>query len=166
MGKIYDSMTGLIGKTPLVRLRNIEKDCGCAGHLLAKLERNNPGGSAKDRVALRMVLDAEKAGKLHPGDTIIEPTSGNTGIGLSAVAAARGYKAVIIMPDTMSIERIKLMKAYGAKVVLTPGALGMKGSIDRAEELKKEIPGSIVAGQFVNPSNPAAHYDTTGPEIR
>lgn len=165
MAEIFDSMIDLIGKTPLVRLKKLEERFGCEGHLLAKLERGNPGGSVKDRVALRMVLDAERAGRLHPGDTIIEPTSGNTGIGLSAVAAARGYKAVIIMPDSMSVERVRLMKAYGAEVVLTPGILGMKGTLDKAEELQQEIPGSMVAGQFVNPSNSTAHYETTGPEI-
>ncbi len=165
MAEIFDSMIDLIGKTPLVRLKKLEERFGCEGHLLAKLERGNPGGSVKDRVALRMVLDAEQAGRLHPGDTIIEPTSGNTGIGLSAVAAARGYKAVIIMPDSMSVERVRLMKAYGAEVVLTPGKLGMQGTLDKAEELQKEIPGSMVAGQFVNPSNSTAHYETTGPEI-
>lgn len=165
MAHIYDSMTELIGHTPLLRLHNIEAAYGCKAHLLAKLERSNPAGSAKDRIALRMIDDAVAAGKLASGGTIIEPTSGNTGIGLAAVAAARGYRTVIIMPDTMSIERVKLMKAFGAEVILTPGKEGMKGCIEKAEELHAAAPGSIIAGQFDNPSNSAAHFDTTGPEI-
>lgn len=165
MANIYESMTEMIGRTPMLRLHQIEDTYHCAAKLIAKLERANPAGSAKDRIALNMVLDAEKRGVLRPGATIIEPTSGNTGIGLCAVAAARGYSAIIVMPDTMSVERIKLMKAYGAEVVLTPGKLGMKGSLDKAEELQKQTPGSMIAGQFANPSNPAAHYATTGPEI-
>ena len=162
---IYDSMTELIGHTPMLRLHKVEETYDCGAKIIAKLERSNPGGSAKDRIALRMILDAEKTGKLLPGATIIEPTSGNTGIGLAAVAAARGYTAVIIMPDTMSIERVKLMQAYGAKVILTPGKEGMMGCVKKAEELRDEIPGSMIAGQFDNPSNSSAHFDTTGPEI-
>lgn len=165
MSNIYTSVAQLIGHTPLVELCNIEKNDGLHVRLLAKLEGANPAGSAKDRVALSMIDDAERRGILKPGSTIIEPTSGNTGIGLCAVAAARGYKCVIVMPDTMSIERQKLMSAYGADLVLTPGKLGMAGAIARAEELSREIPGSFVAGQFENPTNPDAHYRTTGPEI-
>ena len=165
MSRIYSSALELIGGTPLVQLQNIEKETGCKARLLAKIEGANPGGSAKDRVALNMVLEAEKAGLLPPGGTVIEPTSGNTGIGLSMVCACRGYKAIIVMPDTMSIERQKLMKAYGAEVVLTPGKLGMQGAIEKAEALKTEIPGSMIAGQFDNPANPGAHYAATGPEI-
>ena len=165
MAKIYGDLTELIGNTPLVELKNIEKREGLGARLLAKLEYLNPAGSAKDRIARAMIGDAERAGRLKPGGVIIEPTSGNTGIGLAAVAAAKGYRTVIVMPDSMSVERCLLMKAYGAELVLTPGAKGMAGAIERAEELAKELPGSIVAGQFVNPANPAAHYATTGPEI-
>ncbi len=165
MSQIFSSALELIGHTPLVQLQNIEKETGCKARLLAKIEGANPGGSAKDRVGFNMILEAEKSGSLQPGGTVIEPTSGNTGIGLSMVCACRGYKAIIVMPDTMSIERQKLMKAYGAEVVLTPGKLGMQGAIDKAEALQKEIPGSIIAGQFDNPANPAAHYAATGPEI-
>lgn len=165
MGKIYTSVDQLIGGTPLLELCRIEKKYNLKAKLLAKLEYLNPAGSVKDRVAKSMIDDAEKRGLLKPGATIIEPTSGNTGIGLAAVAAARGYKAVIVMPDTMSAERRKLMVAYGAELVLTDGKLGMSGAVAMAEELSAEIPGSIVAGQFVNPANPAAHIETTGPEI-
>jgi cysteine synthase A len=163
--KIYASVDELIGGTPLLELKNYEKLHGLQATIAAKLEFLNPAGSAKDRVAKYMLDDAEARGLLKPGATIIEPTSGNTGIGLCAVAAARGYRAVIVMPDSMSKERITLMKAYGAEVVLTPGALGMKGCIDKAEELKASAPGSFIPGQFVNPANPAAHFATTGPEI-
>ena len=163
--KIYGSVDELIGGTPLLELKNYEKLHGLEATIAAKLEFLNPAGSAKDRVAKYMLDDAEARGLLKPGATIIEPTSGNTGIGLCAVAAARGYRAVIVMPDSMSKERITLMKAYGAEVVLTPGALGMKGCIDKAEELKAAAPGSFIPGQFVNPANPAAHFATTGPEI-
>lgn len=156
---IYPSAQALIGGTPLVRLSRL------APNLLAKLESKNPGGSAKDRVALSMLDDAERSGLLPPGGTVIEPTSGNTGIGLSLMAALRGYKAIIVMPDSMSPERIALMRAYGAEVILTPGALGMSGAIAEAERIHAATPGSIVAGQFENPANPAAHYRTTGPEI-
>ena len=159
--KIYGSISELVGKTPLLELKNIKT----RARLLAKLEYFNPAGSVKDRVALEMIEDAEKNGKLKKGSTIIEPTSGNTGIGLAAIAAAKGYNVIITMPDTMSKERIALMKAYGAKLVLTDGKLGMKGAIEKAEELSKEIEGSIVAGQFTNPANPKAHEKTTGPEI-
>lgn len=162
---IYNNVIDLIGKTPLVELQNIEKEYNLEAKLVAKVEFFNPAGSAKDRVALRMIEDAEKKGLLKPGATIIEPTSGNTGIGLACVAAVKGYKAIMVLPETMSVERQLLLKAYGAKVVLTEGAKGMQGAIDKAEQLHKEIDNSIVAGQFVNPSNPDAHYDTTGPEI-
>lgn len=165
MAHIFDSVLETIGYTPLVRLHRVEEAYGCRARLLAKVERGNPGGSVKDRAALRMVEDAEQKGILKAGSTIIEPTSGNTGIGLCVVAAARGYRAVIIMPDSMSVERINLMRAYGAEVILTPGALGMQGAVEKAEELQAATPGSIIAGQFVNPSNSAAHYDTTGPEL-
>jgi len=165
MSNIHSSVSQLIGRTPLLELTNIEKAENLSARLLAKLECFNPAGSAKDRVGLSMIEDAEAKGLLKPGSTIIEPTSGNTGIGLCCVAAARGYNCIIVMPDSMSVERQKLMTAYGAKLVLTPGALGMSGAIAKAEELKKEIPGSIIAGQFVNPANPDAHYRTTGPEI-
>ena len=165
MSRIYASADQLIGHTPLLEMTHLEKKYGLKARVLAKLEYLNPAGSVKDRVAKAMIEDAEKRGLLRPGYTIIEPTSGNTGIGLCAVAAARGYKAVIVMPDTMSVERRMTMKAYGAELVLTPGAKGMAGAIAKAEELQKEIPDSIVAGQFVNPANPAAHYATTGPEI-
>lgn len=162
---IYKSIDELIGNTPLLELNNIKKDFALNSTILAKLEFFNPGGSAKDRIARAMIDDYENSGKLTKGGTIIEPTSGNTGIGLSAICASRGYKAIIVMPDTMSVERIQLMKAYGAEVVLTEGKLGMNGAIKKAEELSKEIENSIIAGQFVNPANPRAHYLSTGPEI-
>ena len=165
MRNICRSIDELIGRTPLLELTNTEKKENLQAKVLAKLEAMNPAGSAKDRVALAMINDAEVRGVLQPGGTIIEPTSGNTGIGLSCIAAARGYRAVIVMPDSMSPERIKLMRAYGAEVVLTPGELGMGGAIAKAEELAKELPGSFIAGQFENPANAKAHYDTTGPEI-
>lgn len=165
MGKVYTSVDQLIGKTPLLELCNIERAENLAARLLVKLESFNPGGSAKDRIGKAMIDDAEAHGLLKPGSVIIEPTSGNTGIGLSSVGAARGYRVIIIMPDSMSRERRVLMKAYGAELVLTPGALGMQGAIDKAEELAKEIPGSFIPGQFVNPANPAIHEATTGPEI-
>ena len=165
MAKIYRSIEELIGRTPLVELSNLAKKLELNATLLAKVEALNPGGSAKDRVAKRMVEDAEKAGILKAGATIIEPTSGNTGIGLAVMAAARGYRAIIVMPDSMSMERRLLMTAFGAELVLTEGAKGMTGAIEKAEELAKEIPNSFIPGQFDNPSNPAAHYETTGPEI-
>lgn len=165
MSKIYDRIDELVGKTPLVRLNNIERAHGLRARLLAKLELFNPGGSVKDRVAVSMINDAERRGILKLGSVIIEPTSGNTGIGLCAVAAARGYRTIIVMPETMSEERKMLMRAYGAELVLTEGKLGMKGAIARAEELSREIDGAFLAGQFVNPENPNAHYLTTGPEI-
>lgn len=165
MSNIYTSADQLIGKTPLLELTNIEKDLGLEARVLAKLEYFNPAGSVKDRVALAMINEAEKAGKLVPDSVIIEPTSGNTGIGLAAVAAARGYRIIIVMPDTMSVERRQLMKAYGAELVLSEGAKGMSGAIAKADELAAEIPNSFIPGQFVNPANPKAHYDTTGPEI-
>ena len=162
---IKENISELIGRTPLVRLANIEKEYGLQACILAKLESANPAGSAKDRIALEMIDAAEAAGLLPPGGTVIEPTSGNTGIGIAAICASRGYKAIIIMPNTMSVERCRLIKAYGAELILTPGELGMKGAVDMAENMRKNIPGSIIAGQFVNPANPAAHYRTTGPEI-
>ena len=165
MAKIYKSIEELIGRTPLLELSNLAKKLELNATLLAKVEALNPGGSAKDRVAKRMVEDAEKAGILKAGATIIEPTSGNTGIGLAVMAAARGYRAIIVMPDSMSMERRLLMTAFGADLVLTEGAKGMTGAIEKAEELAKEIPNSFIPGQFDNPSNPAAHYETTGPEI-
>ena len=165
MARIYRSIEEMIGGTPLLQLGNYGKKHGLKANLLAKVEAMNPGGSAKDRVAKRMVEDAERAGILKEGATIIEPTSGNTGIGLAVMAAARGYRAIIVMPDTMSIERRLLMTAFGAELVLTEGQKGMAGAIERAEELAKEIPDSFIPGQFDNPSNPAAHYDSTGPEI-
>lgn len=165
MSKIYTSADQLIGRTPLLELTNIEKKYGLKAKILAKLEYFNPAGSAKDRVALQMINDAEEAGVLKPDATIIEPTSGNTGIGLASIAAARGYRIIIVMPDSMSVERRLLMKAYGAELVLTPGAQGMSGAIAKAEELAREIPGSFIPSQFTNPSNPKAHLLTTGPEI-
>ena len=162
---IYSSVDQLIGHTPLLELTNIEKEYALPARLVAKVESFNPAGSVKDRVALSMILAAEAEGKLTPGATIIEPTSGNTGIGLCAVAAARGYKAIIVMPDTMSVERQLLMKAYGAELVLTDGKGGMAAAISKADELAAAIPNAIVAGQFINPANPAAHEATTGPEI-
>jgi cysteine synthase A len=166
MADIKESALELIGRTPLLKLNNYSKNAGVTGAtILAKLEYLNPAGSVKDRVALSMIEDAEKSGKLKPGATIIEPTSGNTGIGLAAVAAAKGYRAILTLPDTMSVERRNLLKAYGAEIVLTEGAKGMKGAIAKAEELEKEIEGAIILGQFVNPANPAIHRKTTGPEI-
>ena len=165
MSHIYTSADQLIGRTPLLELTHIEKKFGLNARVLAKLEYFNPGGSVKDRVALAMIDDAEAKGALKPGSVIIEPTSGNTGIGLASVAAARGYRVIIVMPDTMSVERRMLMKAYGAELVLTEGAKGMAGAIAKADELAAQTPNSFVAGQFVNPANPAAHRATTGPEI-
>lgn len=165
MSKIYTSADQLIGKTPLLELVHIEEANNLKARILAKLEYFNPAGSVKDRIAKAMLDEAEKTGKLGPGSVIIEPTSGNTGIGLAAVAAARGYRIIIVMPETMSVERRQLMKAYGAELVLTEGAKGMKGAIEKAQELSKEIPGSFIPGQFVNPANPKAHRETTGPEI-
>ena len=165
MANIYEGTLELIGHTPLVEFKHIEKKFGLEARLLAKLEYFNPAGSVKDRIAKEMIEQAEKDGKLKPGSTIIEPTSGNTGIGLASVAAARGYKIMIVMPDTMSIERRQLMKAYGAELVLTDGSKGMPGAIAKANELAEEIPNSFIPGQFVNPANPKVHFDTTGPEI-
>ena len=162
---IYTSADQLIGGTPLLELSHIEKKENLQAKVLVKLEYFNPAGSVKDRIAKAMIDDAEKKGLLKPGSVIIEPTSGNTGIGLAAVAAARGYRIILTMPDTMSVERRQLLKAYGAEIVLTEGAKGMKGAIAKADELAKEIPGAFIPGQFVNPANPAAHYATTGPEI-
>lgn len=165
MAHIYTSADQLIGKTPLLALTNIENSLHLKAHILAKLEYFNPSGSVKDRIAKTMIDEAERTGKLHPDSVIIEPTSGNTGIGLAAVAAARGYRIIIVMPETMSVERRQLMQAYGAELVLTEGAKGMKGAIAKAHELAEEIPDSFIPGQFINPANPKAHYDTTGPEI-
>lgn len=165
MAKIYTSADQLIGRTPLLELTHLEQEYGLKAKLYAKLEYFNPAGSVKDRVAKMMLDDAEKEGKLKKDSVIIEPTSGNTGIGLASVAAARGYRIIIVMPDTMSVERRQLMKAYGAELVLSEGAKGMKGAIAKANELAEEIPNSFIPGQFVNPSNPKAHYETTGPEI-
>ena len=165
MKKVFTSAEQLIGKTPLLELCNIEKEYGLKAKLFAKLEYLNPAGSVKDRTAKWMIDDAEKAGKLKAGSVIIEPTSGNTGIGLALISAVRGYRLIIVMPDTMSMERRQIMKAYGAELVLTDGKLGMKGAIAKAKELAKEIPDSFIPGQFVNPANAQAHIDTTGPEI-
>ena len=165
MSKIYTSMDQLIGHTPLLELTHIENERGLKARVLAKLEYFNPAGSVKDRIAKRMIEDAESKGMLRPGSAIIEPTSGNTGIGLAAVAAARGYRTILVMPETMSVERRKLMKAYGAELILTEGAKGMKGAIEKAQALAKEMPNAFVPGQFSNPANPEVHYETTGPEI-
>ena len=165
MSHIYTSADQLIGRTPLLELTHLEKKYGLKARILAKLEYLNPAGSVKDRIARAMIDDAEARGLLHEGSVIIEPTSGNTGIGLASVAAARGYRVIIVMPETMSVERRQLMKAYGAELVLTEGTKGMKGAIAKADELAREIPGSFVPGQFVNAANPKAHFDTTGPEI-
>ena len=165
MSKIYNDVTELMGNTPLIHFKRLEEKYGLKATILAKVESFNPAGSVKDRVGKMIIEEAEKEGKLLPGGTIIEPTSGNTGIGLASVAAIRGYKLIIVIPDTMSVERRNIIKAYGAEIVLTDGKLGMAGAISKAEELNKEIPGSIIAGQFVNPANPKAHFVSTGPEI-
>ncbi|MBQ5664777.1 MAG: cysteine synthase A [Akkermansia sp.] len=163
--KIYSSVSELVGRTPLLEVANYSRTHQLCARLLLKLEMHNPAGSVKDRVARNIISEAEASGRLQPGGTIVEPTSGNTGIGLAAIGCARGYRVILTMPDTMSVERRNIVKAYGAEVVLTPGSLGMQGSVDKAEELAASIPGAIVAGQFCNPANPAAHYATTGPEI-
>ena len=163
--KIYKAVSELVGHTPLLEVQNYSRAHGLKARLFLKMEMNNPAGSVKDRVALSIIEEAEASGRLQPGGTIVEPTSGNTGIGLASIGCTRGYRVILTMPDTMSVERRNLVKAYGAEVVLTPGALGMQGSVDKAEELARTIPGAIVAGQFSNPANPAAHYATTGPEI-
>ena len=163
--KIYKAVSELVGHTPLLEVQNYSRAHGLKARLFLKMEMNNPAGSVKDRVALSIIEDAEASGRLQPGGTIVEPTSGNTGIGLASIGCTKGYRVILTMPDTMSVERRNLVKAYGAEVVLTPGALGMQGSVDKAEELARTIPGAIVAGQFSNPANPAAHYATTGPEI-
>ncbi|MBR0221805.1 MAG: cysteine synthase A [Synergistaceae bacterium] len=165
MSKIYTSVSQLVGRTPLLELKNIEAKLNLKAKILAKLEYFNPAGSVKDRIALAMIDEAERIGKLDKSSVIIEPTSGNTGVGLAAIAASRGYRVIIVMPDSMSIERRQLMTAYGAELVLTEGSKGMKGAVAKAEELAKEINNSFIAGQFVNPANPKAHYETTGPEI-
>ena len=165
MAKIYKNAAELVGNTPLLEVGNLEKELGLEARILVKLEYFNPAGSVKDRVAREIIEDAEKSGKLKPGATIIEPTSGNTGIGLASIAAAKGYRLIIVMPETMSVERRNIIKAYGAEIVLSEGAKGMPGAIAKAEEIQKETPGSIIAGQFVNPANPQAHRKTTGPEI-
>ena len=165
MAKIYNSITELIGKTPILKANNFIKSKNVNANILTKLEYFNPAGSVKDRIAKNMIEDAEAKGILKPGATIIEPTSGNTGIGLASAAAAKGYKAILTMPETMSIERRNLLKAYGAEIVLTDGTKGMKGAIAKADELKNEIENAVILGQFVNPANPQVHYDTTGPEI-
>ncbi len=162
---VYTSIKEVIGKTPLLNLKNIEKDEGCGAKIYGKLEAVNPAGSIKDRAALSMIREAEKAGILKPGGTIIEPTSGNTGIGLAAIAASEGYRAIFVLPESMSIERRKLLKAYGAELVLTEASKGMQGAVEKAQELNNEIEGSFLCGQFVNPANAKAHYETTGPEI-
>lgn len=163
--KIKNSVTELIGSTPLLRLNKMEKEFGACAEMVAKVEFFNPAGSVKDRVGYNMIIEAEKEGRLKPGGTIIEPTSGNTGVGIAMTAAARGYKAIMVMPESMSIERRKLLAALGAELVLTDKALGMQGSVEKARQLAEEIPGAIIAGQFENPANPQAHYETTGPEI-
>ena len=165
MMKVYTSVSEMVGRTPLFEPVRYAAAHGLRARLLLKLEMKNPAGSVKDRVAMNIIAEAESSGRLQPGGTIVEPTSGNTGIGLAAIGCARGYRVILTMPDTMSVERRNIVKAYGAEVVLTPGAAGMQGSVDKAEELARTIPGAIVAGQFSNPANPAAHYATTGPEI-
>ena len=165
MMKVYTSVSEMVGRTPLFEPVRYAAAHGLRARLLLKLEMKNPAGSVKDRVAMNIIAEAEASGRLQPGGTIVEPTSGNTGIGLAAIGCARGYRVILTMPDTMSVERRNIVKAYGAEVVLTPGAAGMQGSVDKAEELTRTIPGAIVAGQFSNPANPAAHYATTGPEI-